>query len=362
MHFSRMLRSLTLFTAVLAYAAVADANDSAASKSSGGIVLTREARISMEKERLTISEKKITVEYEFLNDTDEDITTEVAFPIPTYDAGEYESAAGMRTFDDFHVWIESKEVRYETDTRAFIGKRDITDILNHYHVDIATEGHYNEEFVDIDKLSKQQQAELKQLGIPSIGNMHLGWSVHKTYHWQQTFPAHTTLHVRHEYTPAFGFQELQAQLFTPTVLATDIADLEARAKQNPTDPDRFTFAIKEDKDESNLIKNACIESALQRKLADTVSHYDDKTKQSQGDYVYASWVDYILTTANSWKTPIKNFELIVEKGPDPYGRQPFVSFCWDGPVKKLDATHFQATATDFVPRHELHILFMSVAK
>jgi len=357
-----MLRSLTLFTVVLAYAAVADANDSAASKSSGGIVLTREAHISMEKERLTISEKKITVEYEFLNDSDEDITTEVAFPIPPYDAGEYESAAGMRTFDDFHVWIENKEVRYETDTRAFIGKRDITDILNRYHVDIATVGHYNDEFVDIDKLSKQQQAELKQLGIPSTYNMRWGWSVHKTYHWQQTFPAHTTMHVRHEYKPAYGFQALQAHLFTPTGLTTDIADLEARAKQNPTDPSRFSYAIEEDKAESKLINNACVEPALQKKLADTVDHYDEKTKQSQGDYVDASWVDYILTTANSWKTPIKNFELIVEKGSDPSGRQPFVSFCWDGPVMKLDATHFQATAKDFVPKHELHILFMFVAK
>ena len=63
----------------------ASPNDAAASTAAGGIQLRREARISMEKERLFISEKKITVEYEFLNETDQDITTEVAFPVPPYD-------------------------------------------------------------------------------------------------------------------------------------------------------------------------------------------------------------------------------------------------------------------------------------
>jgi hypothetical protein len=42
-------------------------NDSAASVAVGGIQLKREARISMEKERLTISSERVTVEYEFLN-------------------------------------------------------------------------------------------------------------------------------------------------------------------------------------------------------------------------------------------------------------------------------------------------------
>ncbi|HWR50522.1 MAG TPA: DUF4424 family protein, partial [Bryobacteraceae bacterium] len=40
-------------------------NDSAASVGLGGVQLRREPRISMEKERLTISVDKITVEYEF---------------------------------------------------------------------------------------------------------------------------------------------------------------------------------------------------------------------------------------------------------------------------------------------------------
>jgi len=74
-------------------------NDSAASRAIGGIQLRREANISMEKERLTISEAKVTVEYEFLNQTDKNITTEVAFPIPPYDDA-FTDAGGRRDFGD----------------------------------------------------------------------------------------------------------------------------------------------------------------------------------------------------------------------------------------------------------------------
>lgn len=68
--------------------------------------------------------------------------------------------------------------------------------------------------------------------------------------------------------------------------------------------------------------------------------------------VDARWVKYILTSANTWKTPIRDFELIVDKsGAD------FVSFCWDTKVEKLDDSHVVARATDFVPTKELTIYF-----
>ena len=73
--------------------------------------------------------------------------------------------------------------------------------------------------------------------------------------------------------------------------------------------------------------------------------------------IQSQWVKYILTTANSWKTPIRDFELIVEK---PAGQ--FVSFCWDGTVEKLSDTRFRAKASNFVPKRELLIYFLSVGK
>jgi hypothetical protein len=66
-------------------------------------------------------------------------------------------------------------------------------------------------------------------------------------------------------------------------------------------------------------------------------------------------VSYILTTANTWKTPIGEFELVVER---PEGHA--VSFCWDGKVEKVGPTTFSARATDFVPSRELSVYFFTV--
>src|SRR5689334_21886219 len=64
-------------------------NGSAMSSPTGGIQLTREPRISMETEKLSISRDRITVEYEFLNGSNSPITTEVAFPVPPYGTSMY---------------------------------------------------------------------------------------------------------------------------------------------------------------------------------------------------------------------------------------------------------------------------------
>ena len=83
----------------------------------GGIQLRQEARISMEKERLSISEKKVTVEYEFLNNTDKDVTTEIAFPVPPYDET-YLDASFNKRIDDFRVWVEGRETKFQTEVKA----------------------------------------------------------------------------------------------------------------------------------------------------------------------------------------------------------------------------------------------------
>jgi hypothetical protein len=83
-----------------------------------------------------------------------------------------------------------------------------------------------------------------------------------------------------------------------------------------------------------------------------------------GHAVAISYVDFILTTANTWKTPIEDFTLNVErpqrtKDPNPPSTPiNFVSFCWDGPVEKVDASHFRAHLTDFIPKNELRIGYL----
>jgi hypothetical protein len=108
-----------------------------------------------------------------------------------------------------------------------------------------------------------------------------------------------------------------------------------------------------------LLKDSCLAPSLQKHIfAREVA-----VQKADPDYGYieSSWVDYILTTANSWKTPIKRFELVVERGQDQHWYNPnwdYASFCWDGPVKLVDAHRFEASATNFVPKRELKVLFL----
>ncbi len=319
MHYKTKLKLCV--TILLAFAAPALGNDSAASVGVGGIQLAREARISMEKERLTIGQERVRVEYEFVNETDQDITTEVAFPIPNY---EYTmSAGGTPAFDDFRVWVEGREVKYRTEIKAVVGTVDRTELLHRLGVDIVSFGHIDEEdmvSLDVKKLSRAQRQELLRAHlIRSEEEPFPEWAITKTYHWQQTFPAHKILYVRHEYTPIAGFEQALPETVDPKALI-----------------------------------DACVDLPLQKKIAALAANHNA--------YCSISWVDYILTTANSWKTPIKDFELIVERpSPGPHSIFPsgryYVSFCWDGPVERTDPNHFRAKATNFVPTKELHIKF-----
>jgi hypothetical protein len=307
------------------------ANDADASVAVGGVVLTREPRISMESERLTISLSKVTVEYEFLNESDKDITTEVAFPIPPYQFTE--AAGGIRAFDDFRLWVDGKELPYRVDAKAFLvhdaqwnklsETRDVSAILRGYGIDITTLGHYysngkyssgkdNEDTVpDFQRLAPATRKRVSDLGLVDAGGGRSVplWEVRKTYYWRQTLPAHRVLRVRHEYSPGFGFGGAVS--------------------------------------ESELVSDTCASPSLQKSIS------------GNGN---TEWVDYILTTANSWKTPIKRFELVVERGQDQKWYDPnwdYASFCWDGPVKQVGPYRYEASATDFVPKRELKVLFVT---
>lgn len=255
------------FGFLIALAPTSLANDSAASVGTGGIQLRREVRISLEKERLTISDTKVTVDYDFLNETDRDITSEVAFPIPPYSCGDVEDCP-LDELNDFRVSVDGQNILPLSDVKA---------------------------------MSKQHV---------------------KTYHWSQTFPANKIIHVSHVYSPITGYEPVQLKNF----------------------PKRFP--------------NACIDPPLQRKLnAETKAYLEGQKKPTFSDYYSTRWVDYILITANNWKMPIKDFELVVEKPAPREGVMWSTSFCWNGQVTRIDPNHFSAHVKDFVPTKNLTIFF-----
>ncbi len=309
-----------LLCAVLCQPLIAD--DGASSISVGGLVAKREPRITMAKEVLSISQKRVVVDYDFRNETDAPVTTEIAFPIPGYSSDPGENAdPALAGFDDFKLFIGGKPSPFQTEIKAVVKGKDVSDLLRRDHVDIATFGHQggrDNDSLDLKHLSPAQVKELVAAGayrlddnIPSPD-----WTVEKRYHWTQTFPAKSVVHIRHEYTPVAGAQ----------LVPTDA--LSATHKVQPDEK----YVVED-------VASMCVAPATVRALG------------AKSGILVTNWVDFILTTANSWKQPIEDFTLIVERT-DP---RDTVSFCWDGPVTKLDANHFQAHAVNLVPSKELHI-------
>lgn len=318
------------------------ANDTAASTAAGGIQPVKEPRVSMQKERLFISAEKVRVEYEFLNTTDQDITTEVAFPIPEFGFG-YDSRPS--SFDDFAVWVDGQKVKYQTEVKALVHGKDIAPLLRQSGIDVKSFGHFDwskNEPLDFLRLPPTLRQDLLQAAVFDSGWGHFAqWTVAKTYHWTQTFRAHSVLHVAHEYTPVAGFAYLEGK---------DL-NLEQTTKNR-----QLGFAYLSEQDAR--LDSACVDASFRTGLASAAKRpKGSAAERNYGTAIQMVWIDYILTTANSWKSPIADFELVVERSDPLPGGKSLVSFCWDGPVRKLDNRHFVAHTRDFIPKRELRVAF-----
>jgi hypothetical protein len=304
----------------------AHADDGAASIAAGGlVVMGRETRVTMAKEVLKISMDKVIVDYDFRNDGDEDVTTQVAFPIPDYEFDMSEMLPSDQGFDHFLLWIDGQPTAFKTETRALVKGKDLTQLLAVMHVDVGSFGHStsNDHSPDILRLSDAQRKQLERAGLLDSQYDEPNWTVRKKYYWQQTFPAHKVVHIRHEYTPVLGSDNSISYGMGPGA-----------------DP----ASVKE-------LQSFCFDNGLRK----TFNQLQSQNKDAS--YFY---VDFILTTANTWKTPIEDFTLIVERPHLEGELADYVSFCWDGPVTKIDADHFSAKATNFIPAKELRIGFFGV--
>lgn len=310
------------------------ADDGAASIAEGGlVVMKREPRITMAKEVLQISAQKVIVDYDFRNDSDQDITTDVAFPIPDYG---YDWDGQGIGFDDFQLWINGAAAPYQIEARAFLKDKEYTQLLTSMHIDITSFAHAEIAKVpeEIKRLTSAQHKQLEDLDLLDMDRAELPlWKVRKKYYWQQTFPAHKIVHIRHEYTPVSGNENSIHYGMGP-------------------DPDPY---------EAKRIKSFCIDG----RLHDVLQHIANRQDEGKDKTASYNYVDFILTTANTWKTPIEDFTLIVERArwKNRQGESDladYVSFCWDGPVTKIDADHFSAHMVNLVPAKELRIGFFSV--
>jgi Domain of unknown function (DUF4424) len=90
---------------------------------------------------------------------------------------------------------------------------------------------------------------------------------------------------------------------------------------------------------------------------DWIKTYQARVKKEKGRLGNPKWISYILSSGSTWKGPIKDFRLVVDKGK----KNALVSFCGEA-VKKIGPTQFELRKKDFEPTEDLHVLLVEWGK
>lgn len=323
-----ILITLILLAALLP-SSVVHANDSAAHLGAGGLEFTMTDAVVMEKEDLYLSPELVKVNYIFRNVTSAPVDLRVAFPLPRLDMRVVHGCADVgiphpdeENFVRFATQVNGRPVRMEMQTKAYVGDRDITPLLKEMNVPAAELG---SGLIDsLSRLSATDKHRLTEAGALDqqeycSGGPQPVWSAEVIYHWQQRFEPGAATRISHRYSPAVGsfFISPYDKLFGPP------------DRMSPRDPDLTQF---------------CVDEGTWRAI---------QKKAPSGREVVGRNLEYILQSARSWKGPIRDFTLTIDKL-DP---QAIVSLCASG-IKKTGPTRFEIKKRDFRPDDDLNVLFV----
>ena len=264
------------------------ADDSSAALGMGGLQFTKSDDVRMAREDLSISPKDVRIRYEFANDGASDVSTIVAFPLPDIDLWEfYESPIGTIGEDPVNVvgftaTVDGKRVPVTVEQRAFLGNRDVTDIVKSAGAPVnALVGNGVQK---LDHLSADHKKMLEKAGLAEAeapDQEHPKWTVRTKFYWTQVFPAHKTVTIEHAYHPVTG-----QTFFTEY-------DLKPTADSG-----------------RNWQRDYCMDAPTMA----TVRKMLDAQKGAQnGQLLYISSTDFILKTANYWKSGIGTLHVTFDK-------------------------------------------------
>lgn len=323
------MRTHVFALAALAVVIPAQADDSSAMLSAGGIVFTKNTPVRMASEDLYVSPSQVRIRFEFSNPTTKDVDTIVAFPLPDLSTSEFwGSAIGTLTDDPknfvgFKAVIDGKPVPFTIEQRAFLKNKDVTAQI------VAAGAPVNpvagDGYVKLGTLSKETQKILIAAGLAEGDgdNFIPQWTVRTRFWWNQKFPAKKTVVIEHAYQPITGqsFFSTEYQKRTEKYGGTDYcfdeptwASLQTRTAKSKDDPDAMR-------------------------------------------YMQAYQTSYILTTAGNWQGPIGHFHLTLDK------KQPdnILSLCWDGDLKKTGPTTFEFAKDNFAPKRNIAMIVLENA-
>lgn len=328
-----MKAAFQLCAALFFAVARTSANDGFGGIGASGLEFSQTDKVAMVSEDLFISLKKIAVSYVFENASDEDVTGEVIFPLPPITLQDLVNMdmnlpedRDRKDLVNFTVEVEGRSVTPEVDRRAVrlsdtpesaapgtpVYGEDVTRLLENAGVPLTLDPQRLAdamEKIPAAALEKLVAAGLvKDFGAPAQGldRYLFNWAISIRYHWNQTFPARSMLTVRHEYEnyPPGGIW----------------------AWQHPATEEY----------QRDLAARYCIDEATSKALTRCKQAYE---------------ISYILRTANTWKGPIGDFKLTIDKG----SPQNIISLCADG-VEKTGPTTFVVKKKDYAPTGDLQIL------
>jgi hypothetical protein len=294
----------------------------------GGLEFAKNTAVRMVAEDLTISPEKVRVRYEFVNDTDKDVEILVAFPLPDIDTtvyfgwhGKFGNRVGIsddpENFVDFRVWADGKPVAVQTEQRAFLKTRDVTELVKGAGSPLNVVAGKGRQIFEA--LPEAERRQLFANGLLDDYRVPL-WLLRTRFYWTQRFPAHKRVVIEHSYQPVTGrtgFSESMAKSNTPIdgvdycFAAPATAEVEALAAARPKVVRGFLY-----------------------------------------NPLSASETAYILKTANNWNGPIGRFHLTLDK----LKPENILSLCWDGELKKAGPTTFEFVRENFAPARDIHML------
>ena len=322
-----MPRQLFAAVAAVLVCAAAGADDAKAALAAGGIAFADAVPVRAVSEDLHIGKAKTEDRWVFVNDSGVAAETQVLFRLPDLDVGrfffEHIGTVGKdpENFVDFSAGANGRKVKPDILQRAFVGDRDVTDLL--VAAGAPLDPVVGNGYFKLDAISPAERKKLTDAGavaIDSFGNLQPKWLVRTTLSWTQKFPPDRKVKISASYRPVTGGAWIPGDAF-------DSAAADGPAK---------TYCM----DEAAL-------AAVRARMA---ARQHDKAVVF--DALYGRFTDYQL--ANPATGPIGRFHLTVDK-PD---AKSVLAMCWDGEMKKTGAKRLEATATDFVPTRDIRLLVL----
>lgn len=342
------MRPLILLACLLLTPVLCGANDGFGGLTATGLQFHQSGSVRMLSEDLFLSPDQVRVTSVFRNVGSDEVRGEVIFPLPPIslsaliDSGFALPEHQLRRDNvvDFTATINGRPIEVHTERIAvreppYDERRtpsagydtpgeEITALLKELGIPLSL--NTTDVAAALARLPQPSQERLKSRGLaeffdhePPLPN----WSIIVRYHWSQVFAAGREVTIEHRYTPA-----PPGGIFVWPAQEKDL-----------------------DPYQQELIRTYCIDATTRKALSRRLHRPGTGNPAGTGT---ALLLDYVLTTANTWRGPIGSFRLTIDKGK----ADNILSLCIDG-IRTSGPTTFVVEKNDFTPTRDLRLLIVS---